>query len=172
MINTLIAICGLPGTGKSTVADILSKKIKAPVLRTDEIRKKIIEKPTYSEEEKKLVYKVMFIIAEYLIKQGISCILDATFNKEENRKEIVKLAERNNVPLYFIECVCNEEVIRERLRGDKRFSSDANWEVYLKLKSEFEPIKEDHIVVDTTKGSKEAADILIEKLKLLGIIKS
>ncbi|MEM0211916.1 MAG: hypothetical protein QXM35_04675, partial [Candidatus Methanomethylicia archaeon] len=82
-----------------------------------------------------------------------------------------ELAERNNVPIYFIECICDEEVVKERLKGDKRFSSDADWEVYLKLKREFEPIMQDHIIIDTTRGSVEAADILIEKLKLLGVIK-
>ncbi|MEM3615652.1 MAG: AAA family ATPase [Candidatus Methanomethylicia archaeon] len=167
----LIVIFGLPGTGKSTIADILSEKIKASILRTDEIRKMLIEKPTYSEDEREMVYRVMFIIAEYLVKQGIPCILDATFNKEERRRKIIELAERSKVPIYFIECVCDEEVVKERLRGDKRFSSDADWEVYLKLKSEFEPIKQDHIIIDTTNGSEEAANILIEKLKLLGIVK-
>ena len=167
----LIVISGLPGTGKSTIADILSEKIRAPVLRTDEIRKKLIEKPTYSEDERELVYRVMFIVAEYLVKQGVPCILDATFNKEERRRKVVELAERNNVPIYFIECICDEEVVKERLKGDKRFSSDADWEVYLKLKREFEPIMQDHIIIDTTRGSVEAADILIEKLKLLGVIK-
>jgi len=167
----LIAICGLPGSGKSTIADILSKKIKAVVLRTDEIRRKLIEKPSYTESEKELVYKVMFIIAEYLLKQGIPCILDATFNREERRREVVKLAEKINVPFIFVECVCNEEIIRERLKAGGRFSSDANWDVYLKLKREFEPIMENHIVIDTSGEVEETVNGLIEKLKLFGIIK-
>ncbi|HDH91341.1 MAG TPA: hypothetical protein ENF38_00140, partial [Candidatus Aenigmarchaeota archaeon] len=34
----LIVVCGLPGTGKSTIARYLSKKLDAIILSTDRIR--------------------------------------------------------------------------------------------------------------------------------------
>jgi len=60
----LILICGLPATGKSTVARRLAKALDAEVLRTDIVRKALIGNPTYTEEEKNLIYKTVFLIAE------------------------------------------------------------------------------------------------------------
>ena len=83
-------ICGLPGVGKTTLAKDLAPLINAVVLSTDRIRKELILKPTYKKQEKKLVYNVLLIVTKYLHKAGIDCILDATFNTENSRKELRK----------------------------------------------------------------------------------
>jgi predicted kinase len=57
----------------------------------------LTSKPTYGKEEKKLVYDVLLLVTKYLHDAGISCILDATFNKEALRKQIKKkLAVKQN----------------------------------------------------------------------------
>jgi len=168
----IIVICGLPGTGKSTLANILSKKINATILRTDEIRKKLFKNPTYSEEEKKLIYRIMLMTANYFAKGKIPCILDATFSKEESRREISLIAEKNKVPIHFIECICDENIVRKRIGNKKRNLSDANWEIYLKIKKEYEPIKFEHTIIDTSDGIGVAFKKLEEKLKFRGIFRS
>ena len=45
-------ICGLPGVGKTTLAEDLAPLINAVVLSTDRIRKELILKPTYKKQEK------------------------------------------------------------------------------------------------------------------------
>ncbi|MDI6806284.1 MAG: AAA family ATPase [Candidatus Aenigmarchaeota archaeon] len=167
----LLVFCGLPGTGKTTVANIVAKKLGGVVISTDYIRKKLFKKPTYQDWEKELVYKAMCLLAEYLSKINI-CILDATFTKEQYRNAIKEVAKRNKVPIYFIEFVCNEKTILQRIAGKKRKLSDADYRMHLKLKEEYEPIKFKHLVIDTSKGTNTAAMRLEEELKSLGIIKS
>ena len=86
-------ICGLPGVGKTTIAKDLAPLINAVVLSTDKIRKEMIPNPNYKKQEKKLIYKVLLIVAKYLHKAGINCILDATFNTENSRRELTKKLE-------------------------------------------------------------------------------
>jgi len=43
----LIVVTGLPGTGKTTIAESLAKEVDAVVFSTDKIRKMIFEKPVY-----------------------------------------------------------------------------------------------------------------------------
>lgn len=65
------------------------------VLSTDKIRKELIDKPTYSEQEKKLIYDVLILLAKYLHNTGINCILDATFNSQKTRENIKKRLDFN-----------------------------------------------------------------------------
>ena len=55
----LYIVCGLPGTGKTTVAKELGKLTGGIVLRTDEIRKQILSDPKSTPEEQERVYQAM-----------------------------------------------------------------------------------------------------------------
>jgi predicted kinase len=77
-------ICGFPGVGKTTLAHELAPLINAVVLSTDKIRKEFIDKPNYGEE-KRTAYKI-FILAKYLHKARVHCILDATFYNQKSEK--------------------------------------------------------------------------------------
>lgn len=89
----LIVMCGLPATGKSTVAEALAKEVKATVLRTDLIRREIFKEgkleevlkskdplsydlqrifdplPNIPEEYQKLIWKQNEIVYGVLLKR-------------------------------------------------------------------------------------------------------
>lgn len=48
--------------------------------------------------------------------------------------------------ILYIEITAKEEIIRERLSKPREFS-EADFEVYLKLKTIAEPLKQDHLVL-------------------------
>ena len=146
----IVLICGLPGVGKTTIAKNLAPLIDAIILSTDKIRKELIPNPTYTKEERKLIYDVMVLIAAYLQNSGTNIILDATFNKEDSRN---KVKQRIRVPrdeFFIIECVCPENIIFSRIKNRKEDYSDADISVYKKMKKIYEPVKVDHITVDTS----------------------
>ncbi len=148
----LIIVAGLPATGKSTLAKRLAKKLNAVVLNTDVIRKEIFPKPKYTEEEKRIVYDVLFLLTKYLLMNGINVILDGTFYKRSIRHKAYDIAKKLGKTFIVIECICNEDVVRERLkkRRKEKSISDADYNVYKKIKSQFEKIERPHIIVDTT----------------------
>ncbi len=146
----IVLICGLPGVGKTTIAKNLAPLIDAVILSSDKIRKELIPNPTYTKEERKLIYDVMVLIAAYLQNSGTNIILDATFNKEDSRN---KVKQRIRVPrdeFFIIECVCPENIIFSRIKNRKEDYSDADISVYQKMKKIYEPVKVDHITVDTS----------------------
>jgi predicted kinase len=147
----IVLICGLPGTGKTFLSNKLSKYINSTVLSTDKIRKELIQKPTYTPWERALIYDVLFLLARYLHSSGINCILDGTFNMEKSRREIKDLLNLSNNQFYIIECICPEDLIITRLLLRKDDYSDATVSIYLKMKKIYEPVKQKHISINTSK---------------------
>ena len=158
----IVLFCGLPGVGKTIVANELGPLINAIVLSTDKIRKEVISKPTYTKEEKRLIYDVMLLVARYLHDAaGINCILDATFNTEKSRRAAIeKLVNVSSDQIYIVECICPEDVVITRLKARKGDYSDADIDIYRKMKQLYEPVKEmeKHIVIDTSQDPKMNAE--------------
>jgi predicted kinase len=158
----IILFSGLPGVGKTSLANELAPLINGVVLSTDKLRKELISKPTYTKEEKKLIYNVMLLVARYLHNAaGVNCVLDATFNTEESRRTAKeKLANVSSEQIYIVECVCPEDIVISRLRARKGDYSDADIDIYRKMKQVYEPVKERerHIVIDTSQDSKVNAE--------------
>ncbi|MGE5301395.1 MAG: adenylyl-sulfate kinase [Acidobacteriota bacterium] len=112
-----IWITGLPGSGKSTIADALRKRHpEFIILRMDDIRKIVTPEPSYSDEERDIVYRCLVFVAQELTGLGHSVIIDATGNLRKWRE----LA-RDLIPGYievYLKCSVEECRKRETLRRD------------------------------------------------------
>ncbi len=145
----LVIICGLPGVGKTTLAKSLAPLIEGIVLSSDKIRKELFPSPTYSQTEQNTVFDAMITGAKNLNDVGTNCILDATFNREQSRIEVKNKLGLSDNQFHIIECVCNEDITMSRLESRKNDYSDATIEVYQKMKIIREPVKLEHITLDT-----------------------
>lgn len=159
----IILFSGLPGVGKTRLAYELAPLINGVVLSTDKIRKELISRPTYTKEEKQLIYDILLLVAKYLHNScsDLNCILDATFNTEESRRHAKqKLADIAAEQIYIIECICPENIVISRLNARRGNYSDADIEIYRKMKQVYEPVKEKHrhIVADTSQDPRVNAE--------------
>lgn len=161
----IILICGYPGVGKTTLANELGPLINAVILSTDKIRKDLIDKPNYSEEEKKLIYNILLLIAKYLHNSGINCILDATFNNQKAIEDIKKGLNLTDDQFKIVECICPEELIISRIQNRKMGYSDADVSIYRMIKENYEPIQEKHIIVDTSQSLKKIVAEVANRIK-------
>lgn len=161
----IILICGYPGVGKTTLANELGPLINAVILSTDKIRKELVYKPNYSEEEKKLIYNILLLIAKYLHNAGINCILDATFNNQKAIEDIKKGLNLTDDQFKIVECICPEELIISRIQNRKMGYSDADVSIYRMIKENYEPIQEKHITVDTSQSLKKIVAEVANKIK-------
>ena len=162
LLSIVVMICGLPGVGKTTTARLLAPHIKGVVISSDEIRKKLFRTPTYRTHEKHVVYEVMILVAQYLHKADINCILDATFSKERTRSQIRDKLGVTVKEFHVIECICSEDLVMTRLNTRKNDFSDADYSVYKMIKRIYEPVKQEHTKLDT----ESVSEIEIESLAL------
>lgn len=139
----VVIVFGLPGSGKSYFASRLAPAIDAEYLNSDVLRKKLLPNRNYSEEEKLEVYDKMLLRMRQAISENKSLVIDATFYKDEIRKEFIRQAGND---IFFIEVRADEELIRERLK-QKRTASEADFKVYKIVEAEFEPMQEPHLVL-------------------------
>jgi predicted kinase len=174
----LVMLCGLPGTGKTTLARQLAQRLPAVMIEADRLRQMLFAPPTYSAEESRRVHTLChFLIGWYLQHtdhQGQVCrrnvIYDATNLYEYHRELVYQLAERKGAQLMIVEMVARDEAIRGRLapRGcgtlpqpERKDYSDADWEVYLRMRQRAEPIRHEHMTLDTSDGDLDRAINLI-----------
>jgi adenylylsulfate kinase len=113
-------VTGLPGSGKSIVSEallrLLSRKgINAQVLSSDALRKVLTPRPTYSLEERDIVYATLVYIAKLLTQNGVNVVVDATGNlrryRENARKQLSHFIEA------YLECPLEVCMEREAKRG-------------------------------------------------------
>ncbi|MEN3033921.1 MAG: AAA family ATPase [Aquificaceae bacterium] len=164
----IVALVGLPGSGKSFIASILHE-LGFVWLRTDSIRKELagIElhkkapPEVYSQDWNKRVYDTLIEKAKEFSQKGHNLVLDGSFLKKWQREKVYK----NFKDVIFIHTTAREETIKERLSKRVGDISDADFEVYLKLKGEFEP-PENAIEIFTELEREELKDLLKRVLGL------
>ena len=161
----LVLVCGLPGTGKTTLAKALAEGRGAVHISSDAVRVEALGKRTYSTEEKFGVYGLMLEVAERLLGEGKEVLLDATFYKRELREKARGVAEEAGTGFRIIECITEEGLLKGRVKtGGERGKSEADFGVYKKVRGEYEPVEGEHLVVDTGLPLKEQLRLAEEYL--------
>jgi adenylylsulfate kinase len=131
MNSIALWITGLPGSGKSTIADEVRKLHPDFImLRMDTLRKIVTPEPTYSGFERDIVYRCLVYTASVLTEHGHTVIIDATGNLRKWRD----LA-RQIIPRYaeiYLQCPVELCIEREKQRSETR---EAPREVYQKGKA-------------------------------------
>lgn len=150
----IVIVFGLPGSGKSFFASRLAERIRASYLGSDKLRKELLPVRTYSDEEKEMVYQVMLDKAKQISRNNEDVVVDATFYKRSLRDKV--LQDTAGVELVrWIEIRADEDLIQDRLIRP-RIESEADYNVYLKLKKDWEPMDEDHLVLRSTNENLES----------------
>ncbi len=174
----LIVVCGLPASGKSTIAKTLAERSGFPVFNSDVIRKRLAGKaPTsragaqwrqgiYNPESTAATYAGLLSEAAAALRSGVGAIIDATYMESSERAKVRDLARQMATPILFIECAISDAEAKARLDARARQSdavSDATWEIYLQHKAEFVPFATEfadcHLRVD---GAADAAEVAWE----------
>jgi predicted kinase len=121
----MIIFSGLPGTGKSTLAEAVGRDLGIPVFAKDWLEATLLQcelSPT--NEEKSLGfagYQLLTALAERQLILGQSVILDSVAASQTIRDTWRQLSDQYGAALYVIECICSNQALhRSRLKERKR----------------------------------------------------
>lgn len=168
---TLIALSGLPGSGKSTVADALRRRVPIVVLQSDRIRKLLVPVPQYSAEESARVFAAIYSALERLLRAGIPVLVDATNLQERYRAPLVDIAARTGARFVLVWVEAAEDAIYRRLTARTTGTragydvSDAGIDVYQMMRARVEPIRGDHVVINTDRDITPAVETLAQMIE-------
>jgi len=159
---TLIALAGLPGAGKSTLARALAAELGAPVFDKDTVRAALFgpDRIEYSREQDDLCWELTLRAAAWeLARRRPACaILDGrTYCRAGQVEALRTFAARAGLRLLLVECTCGEAAACERLAGDaaagRHPAADRGPELHRRLRAEAVPIEGPKLVLDTERLS-------------------
>lgn len=154
----LLTYCGLPGVGKSTISGYTAERLGAVWYRSDEVRGDIFDDPAYTPDESARTYEEMVGRARKDLNAGRNVVLDGTFKQARDRKRANELARETGVAQQFVRVICPPAVVRDRITARTDDASDADLSVYETLRSKFEPLETDHVVIDNGGSLAEARE--------------
>ncbi len=183
----LVVMCGLSGSGKSTEAKEIAKKLNATIISSDIVRKRLagLDPKTkvldeyraglYSAAMTQKTYDAMLSQARDLLMRGKSVILDATFQRRDERRAAIRLARETGAQFACVLTEASESATRNRLGArlaKGRDPSDARWEIYVRQKRRFQRPTElppaRLIAVDTSSPAKKQAQReAVERLRAI-----
>jgi aminoglycoside phosphotransferase family enzyme/predicted kinase len=165
----LTAVGGLSGSGKSTFARLIAPGLGASpgavVLRTDEVRKRLLGAPpqaslpssVYSPAFYNEVYDSLFAEARALLDAGRAVVVDATFIQPELRGRAEALAREAGVPFHGVWLEAAPEVLAQRIEGREGDASDATVATLrMQLERDVGPI--DWVRIDASGPAQDAAE--------------
>ncbi|MEM8720160.1 MAG: AAA family ATPase [Cyanobacteria bacterium P01_G01_bin.39] len=131
--GNLIMMSGLSGSGKSTAAKSIAKNKGAIQIRSDAVRKHLAglaldESGTdniYTAEMTKKTYDRLLKLGVMLTKAGYTIILDAKYDRLDQRQPVIAQAQSKNIPLKIVHCSVPISILRDRLNQRQNDISDA-----------------------------------------------
>jgi predicted kinase len=121
-------MCGLSGTGKSTVARMLQSRTGFELLSSDRIRKRLAGVPETASASApygagiyivgfdRLTYETLLADAGARLRDGCGVIIDPTFIRPEDRRSVLAIGAQVGVSVLFVEWQGDEREVLRRLR--------------------------------------------------------
>lgn len=175
----MVAMGGVSGTGKSTLAFALAPVLGAApgaiVLRSDVIRKELmgvteterLPQSAYSADVTARVYATMQSRSAHSLESGHSAIADAAHGKPEERAEIARIAGQAGAPFTGLWLSAPTATLEQRIAARHGDASDATIAVlHAQLKSFIVP--DDWAQIDVSGETRAALEAAIRALPASG----
>ena len=167
----IIVICGLPVTGKSTLAESIAKELKFPIFSVDPIESAIIKSGIKRSFETGLgAYLVVENLAGEQLKLETSVIIDTVSPVKEARDIWNNLSKNFDADLFIIECVLEQSLHKKRVKSRIRNIhgiAEVSWEDVENRRKEYLEWSEKRLILDSANPVEEnlqkSLDYIFEK---------
>ena len=165
----LVLIGGLPGTGKSALADALARRMGCTVLSSDRIRKELAGLPPgklpavpygsgiYAPAMTEATYTELLRRASSLLARGELVLADASWTSARHRAAAAAAASRSDAPLVQLRCTAPARIAAQRISSRAPGASDADQNIAHQMAAESAPWPE-AVTIDTDPGGHGPGD--------------
>jgi hypothetical protein len=151
----LIVFSGVPGVGKSTLADAVGRSLGFPVFAVDwQLGALTPFGGRHFDDQFGIGYESLTTLAVRQLSLGQSAILDAPFEEIQSRDRLRSLAARADARFTAVHCVCSDKALhQERLAGRDRgipgWHNPGHWPNAEQRLAAFPPWSGDAVTVDS-----------------------
>ena len=168
----LIVFSGLPGTGKTSLAEAIGRQLGLPVFAKDWLEATLKRSQLGAEAAQHTgyaAYELLTTLAERQLMLGQSAILDSVLSIAKIREQWRALAQKYQAQWRVIECICSDENIhRQRLSQRQRGIPgwhELEWSEVERVKEYYAAWTEARLVIDTLRPHPENIREILEYLQ-------
>jgi hypothetical protein len=157
----LVLVTGLPGTGKSTMADVAAAELGAPVLGHDWAMSGLRPYPEIQEAldvmglrgHRGVGWSILWALARSQLRRGLAVVLDGVARAPEVEGTRA-LAREEGVPSLVVLTECSDaELHRSRIEGRQRGIPgwyELDWDHVARARGEWEELDDINVVLGET----------------------
>jgi len=165
----LVVFSGVPGTGKSQLAEHAARRLGASLLSKDIIEAALWRARIGTEQNSGwAAYEVMTALATHELGLGHAVVLDSVAKTESIRTTWREVALRCDAKIVIVECVLTDEAMH-RARMDGRLRkipgwSELTWDEVEQVRATFAPWRDERLVLDAVLPLAENLKALDDRL--------
>ncbi len=168
---TLYFFVGLPGSGKTTAANIICAASGGLHIWADRERQAKFDRPTHSLDESAELYEQLNLKSEQTLREGRSVVFDTNFNYRKDRDHMRAIAERASADVRIIRLTTDRDFAKERATHENHADKNGmhhvmSDETFERIASHYEPLGEDEPSVDINGTNLDESELL-RKLQLI-----
>ena len=162
----VIALMGLPGSGKTTLAEALAPRMSARIVSRDAVRAAMFRPCSFSDAEKAAAFTAVLRAVAVNCELGCSTIVDGMpFSREGELEAVSEASEEHGSRTLPVFCSISIEQAQRRVGRDRRESEqvagDRDGELVLEVAQRFRPLPTGTLELDATRPIEELTQAVL-----------
>lgn len=165
---TLVLFAGMPGSGKTTLARMVSRELRLPIFSKDRMQR-VLRDHHLAAENTGDGYYLILDLADEQLGLGVSVILDATFPLDHFRIVASEIAVRHHARFCVIYCHCSDDAVwRKRMEQRVQYVPGwrpVGWDDVLRMRTYYQPWGDNALVVDSLMTPEDNFSIVLDRIE-------
>ncbi len=162
----VIALMGLPGSGKTTLAEALAPRVRARIVSRDALRAAMFRPCSFTDAEKAAAFTAVLQAVAVNCELGCSTIVDGMpFSRTGEFEAVSEASEEHGARAVPVFCSISVEQAQRRIRcqhgGSERAAADRGGQLVAEVARRFRSLPSSTVELDATRPVNELAQAVL-----------